>query len=43
MVAQEDMAEFADAAFQTMFLGNGNGMTSIISRVRATTVTPSCS
>lgn len=35
------MAEFADAAFQTMFLGDGNGMTSILSRVRPS-VHPLC-
>jgi hypothetical protein len=35
VVVQDDVAEFADAAFQAMFLGDGNGITSILSRVRA--------
>jgi len=34
MVVQEDLAEFTDAVFQAMFLGTGNGITSILSRVR---------
>lgn len=34
LVAPENMADFSDAAFQAMFLGDGNGMTSVLATVR---------
>lgn len=33
IVAQQDLPQFSDAAFQAMYLGDGNGMTSVIVRV----------